>query len=122
MHLFHAPALSALLLYTLGATAQFQFFEQMFQGHPHAHQHQQPQNVPSDSAWYQQNYEAAHCSNYLCPGTLSCVHFPHHCPCAFPATEDKVELGEGSAVCASKGGYGDKEVLKKVELARKGLL
>jgi hypothetical protein len=64
----------------------------------------------------------AHCSNYLCPGTLSCVHFPHHCPCAFPDQEDKVELSDGSIVCASKGGFAAGEMARKVELARKGLL
>lgn len=64
----------------------------------------------------------AHCTNYLCPSTLACVHFPHHCPCAFPAQEDKLELGEGSAVCVSKGGYKVGEAGRKIELARKGLL
>ncbi|KAI4182146.1 MAG: hypothetical protein L6R41_006168 [Letrouitia leprolyta] len=64
----------------------------------------------------------AHCTNYLCPGTLSCVHFPHHCPCAWPAVEDKIELGEGSMVCVSKGGWAKGEAGRKVELARKGLL
>ncbi|MCJ1322284.1 Long chronological lifespan protein 2 [Xylographa vitiligo] len=113
-----------LLLSTLlpFAAAQFQFFEQMFQGHPQQQQQQQPQNVASDSSWYQQNYENAHCTNYLCPGTLACVHFPHHCPCPFPAVEDKVELGEGSAVCVSKGGWKMGEAGRKIELARKGLL
>ncbi|KAI9757512.1 MAG: Long chronological lifespan protein 2 [Chaenotheca gracillima] len=72
------------------ANAQFQFFEQMFQG---GQQEPQPQNVASDSSWYQQNYES-----------------------------DKVELGEGSAVCVSKGGYSVGETSKKIELARKGLL
>ena len=65
---------------------------------------------------------AAHCTNYLCPGTLACVHFPHHCPCAFPAVEDKVELADGSAVCLSKGGFQQGEVARKVELARMGKL
>jgi len=64
----------------------------------------------------------AHCTNYLCPGTLACVHFAHHCPCAYPEVEDKVELAEGIAICASKGGYREGEMLRKVELARKGLL
>ena len=64
----------------------------------------------------------AHCTNYLCPGTLACVHFPHHCPCPFPAVEDKVELGEGSAVCVSKGGWKEGEAIRKIELARKGML
>lgn len=62
----------------------------------------------------------AFCSNYLCPGTLACVHFPHHCPCAWPAQEDKFELGEGSAVCVSKKGWKESEVGRRVELARKG--
>ncbi|KAK7555251.1 long chronological lifespan protein 2 [Phyllosticta citricarpa] len=110
----------------LSASAQFQFFEQMFGGggggHAHHHHHHQAQNVPSDSGWYQQQYEGAHCDKYLCPGTLSCVHFPHHCPCSFPAVEDKVELSDGIAICASKGGFKEGEALRKIELARKGLL
>lgn len=64
----------------------------------------------------------AQCSHYLCPGTLSCVHFPHHCPCAWDGVEDKVELGEGIAICGSKGGWSEGEFAKKVEFARKGLL
>lgn len=64
----------------------------------------------------------AQCSHYLCPSTLACVHFPHHCPCAFPLVEDKVEIGEGIAVCASKGGFKAGEMARKVDLARKGLL
>ncbi|KZF20378.1 hypothetical protein L228DRAFT_250062 [Xylona heveae TC161] len=110
------------LCLALSAQAQFQFFEQMFQGGGHGHAQAQPQNVASDSDWYQRTYNEAHCTNYLCPGTLSCVHFPHHCPCAWPSNEDKIELGEGSAVCASKGGYKAGEMARKVELARKGLL
>ncbi|KAJ4293558.1 Long chronological lifespan protein 2 [Kalmusia sp. IMI 367209] len=103
--------------------AQFGFFDQMFGGQQQQQQHhQQQQNVRSDAAWYQSQYENAHCDKYLCPGTLSCVHFPHHCPCAWSSTEDKVELGDGIAICASKGGYQDGETIKKIELARKGLL
>lgn len=64
----------------------------------------------------------ARCDKYLCPHTLSCVHFPHHCPCAFPDVEDKVEFGEGSMMCASKGGFKKGESMRKIELARKGLL
>ena len=41
------------LALALSVTAQFQFFEQFFGGEQ---QHQQPQNVPSDSSWYKQNY------------------------------------------------------------------
>ena len=50
-------ALTTLLPFTF---AQFQFFEQMFQGgHQHPHQQQQQaQNVASDSEWYQQTYES----------------------------------------------------------------
>jgi hypothetical protein len=51
------PALLALLsFWAVSATAQFGFFDQMFgnQGHQ---QQQQPQNVRSDSQWYQQQYE-----------------------------------------------------------------
>jgi hypothetical protein len=47
--------LSAGLLLIAGANAQFQFFEQMFQG-GQQQQRQQPQNVPSDSNWYQEHY------------------------------------------------------------------
>ena len=64
----------------------------------------------------------ARCDKYLCPGTLACVHFPHHCPCPHSDVEEKVELGEGSAVCVSKGGYKPEEAARKIELARKGLL
>jgi hypothetical protein len=136
----------------LGTNAQFGFFDQMFGGGGQQQQ-QQPQNVRSDSQWYQSQYESgksacpfshhfhtihgsapmseknawlitntAHCDKYLCPGTLSCVHFPHHCPCAWEGVEDKVELGEGISVCASKGGWKEGETAKKIELARKGLL
>ncbi|GAM83913.1 hypothetical protein ANO11243_019030 [Dothideomycetidae sp. 11243] len=115
----------AIWLFCAPALAQFHFFDQMFGGQGgggHEHQQQQPQNMASDSAWYKQNYEAAHCDKYLCPHTLSCVHFPHHCPCAFPEVEDKVELGDGSMICVSKGGYKEGEAARKIELARKGLL
>ncbi|KAK3679767.1 Long chronological lifespan protein 2 [Recurvomyces mirabilis] len=112
--------LLSFLLLALPATAQFQFFEHMFGGQQQ--QQQSPQNAGSDSAWYQQQYEAAHCDRYLCPHTLSCVHFPHHCPCPFPEVEDKVEFGDGSMACISRGGWAAGESARKVELARKGLL
>ncbi|KAK3707642.1 Long chronological lifespan protein 2 [Vermiconidia calcicola] len=112
--------LISLLLLILPASAQFQFFEHMFGGQ--GHQQAQPQNMGSDSAWFQQQYEGAHCDKYLCPHTLSCVHFPHHCPCAFPAVEDKVEFGQGSMACVSKGGFKEGEAARKIELARKGLI
>jgi len=53
MHLF-----ALLLLLASTVTAQFQFFEQMFGGQGGHHQQSQPQNMPSDSSWYQQQYEA----------------------------------------------------------------
>ncbi|PSS23287.1 hypothetical protein M430DRAFT_40476 [Amorphotheca resinae ATCC 22711] len=109
------------LLLVATTNAQFQFFEQMFsQGGQH--QRQEPQNVPSDSSWYQENYNNAHCDKYLCPDTLACVHFPHHCPCPHPSFEEKFELGDGKAICISKGGFKAGEAARKVELARKGLL
>ncbi|KAH8649625.1 hypothetical protein BGZ60DRAFT_462853 [Tricladium varicosporioides] len=115
------PLLSALILLIGSAAAQFQFFEQMFNGQQQQ-QRQEPQNVPSDSSWYQQNYENARCTNYLCPDTLACVHFPHHCPCAHDKYEEKFEIGEGKMICVSKGGFKEGEAARKVELARKGLL
>jgi hypothetical protein len=54
--------------------------------------------------WYANIFSLAHCTNFLCPGTLACVHFPHHCPCPHPDVEDKFELGDGGMVCVSKGG------------------
>ena len=128
------------------------FFEQMFNQGGQQQQRQQPQNVPSDSNWYQENYNngnillsllhgyckplikvtvrrnannlisLAHCDKYLCPDTRACVHFPHHCPCAHPLYEEKFELGEGKAICVSKSGFKAGEAARKVELARKGLL
>ncbi|APA05769.1 hypothetical protein SS1G_01867 [Sclerotinia sclerotiorum 1980 UF-70] len=115
--------LFSFLLLIIGVSAQFQFFEQMFNnGGQQHHHHQQPQDVPSDSQWYQDNYDRAHCSGYLCPGTLSCVAVPHHCPCAHPVYEEKFELADGNAICISKGGFKAGEAARKVELARKGLI
>ncbi|RMZ81562.1 hypothetical protein DV737_g2462, partial [Chaetothyriales sp. CBS 132003] len=116
-------SLLSLLLLPALASAQFQFFDNFFQQQQQGGQQRQSssqQNVPSDSAWYQQTYDSARCSNYLCPDTLACVHFPHHCPCAWPSVQDKVELGEGVRLCASKGGWKNAEVAAKVDLARKG--
>jgi hypothetical protein len=45
--------IGALLVFILPVSAQFQFFDQMF----NRQQPQQPQNAGSDSAWYQQRYE-----------------------------------------------------------------
>jgi hypothetical protein len=47
----------------ISSSAQFGFFDQMFgqQGHQ---QHQEPQNVRSDSSWYQAQYEGGMFSNF----------------------------------------------------------
>ncbi|KAI1414451.1 hypothetical protein F5Y13DRAFT_16323 [Hypoxylon sp. FL1857] len=116
LHLLLFALLSSL------ANAQFGFFDQMFGGGQQQQQQRQPQNVPSDSSIYRNNFDHMHCDNYLCPDTLACVHFPHHCPCPWPAHEDKFETGEGHRLCVSKGGFKPGEAARKVELARKGLL
>ncbi|KAJ5831910.1 hypothetical protein N7474_000221 [Penicillium riverlandense] len=115
-------ALWALFLLASVAHAQFNFFEQMFGGNQGQERQQQNQNAPSDSSRYQKAWDGSKCSNYLCPGTLACVHVPHHCPCPHPDVEEKVELGEGSAICVSRGGFKDGEATRKIELARKGAL
>ncbi|KAL2111269.1 hypothetical protein VUR80DRAFT_10336 [Thermomyces stellatus] len=105
------------------ATAQFGgFFDQMFGGHGHGGQQQRPKNVPSDASSYRHNYGSSYCDKYLCPDTLACVHFPHHCPCPWSDHQDKFEMGEGSRICVSKGGFKEGEAARKVELARNGML
>lgn len=37
-----------------------------------------------DASWFEARVDAAHCTQYLCPRTLSCVAKPSHCPCPFP--------------------------------------
>jgi hypothetical protein len=56
-------------------SAQFGFFDQMFGGGGQQEQ-RRPQNVPSDSSWYQSNVGQAHCDKYLCPDTLGTHLFP----------------------------------------------
>ncbi|KAF6804122.1 hypothetical protein CMUS01_14922 [Colletotrichum musicola] len=113
-------SLPLVLLTLISSTqAQFGFFEQMFGGQQ---QQQQPQNVPSDPSQYQQRYDGSYCEHYLCPDTLACVHFPHHCPCPWPANQEKVELAEGNRICVSRGGFAAGEAARKIELARKGML
>jgi hypothetical protein len=46
-------SLLLLLAFAFSASAQFQFFEQFFGNEQQQHQ---PQNVPSDSSWYRENY------------------------------------------------------------------
>ncbi|KAK3402469.1 hypothetical protein B0T20DRAFT_343801 [Sordaria brevicollis] len=128
--------LLSLLALASPIAAQFgSFFDQMFGGHGGhgGHGHQQHQghqghgqqhhpNVPSDPSIYQANYQRAHCDKYLCPDTLACVHYPHHCPCPWPSHEDKAELAEGQRICVSRGGFKAGEAARKIELARKGML
>ncbi|KAI9730018.1 MAG: Long chronological lifespan protein 2 [Claussenomyces sp. TS43310] len=109
MHVLLAFLWGALFL-SAGALAQFQFFEQMFQGQQQQQQQRPPQNGPSDSSWYRQQWDNA------------CVSVPHHCPCPHPQVEDKFELMDGKAICVSKGGFKAGEAARKVELARKGLI
>ncbi|ETN36507.1 uncharacterized protein HMPREF1541_08785 [Cyphellophora europaea CBS 101466] len=120
--MFNRMLVGLILLFAGAVHAQFQFFDNFFSGHQGGQQAQQQGNSPSDSNWYQQNWDQAKCSNYLCPDTLACVHFPHHCPCPHAAVEEKVELGDGVKVCASKGGFKQGETNRKIDLARKGLL
>ena len=129
MHLANPLALLLLALLSPLASAQFGFFDQMFGGGGHGHGRgdggggaQESQNVPSEPSFYQTHFERMHCDKYLCPDTLACVHFPHHCPCPWPANEDKFETGEGHRICVSKGGFKEGEAARKVELARKGML
>ncbi|KAG2369654.1 hypothetical protein BDR07DRAFT_1266703 [Suillus spraguei] len=65
------------------ASAQFNFFDQMF-GHPQQQQQQGP--GPSDNSQWTAHSEALSCSQYLCPSTLACVKRPTDCPC--PNAED----------------------------------
>jgi hypothetical protein len=59
-----------LLLVLAGlATAQFQFFEQFFQGGQQPQGQQEKQNVPSDSSWYRQNWEGG---QYIRPFDRGC--------------------------------------------------
>ncbi|KAL2754771.1 hypothetical protein ACRALDRAFT_2028048 [Sodiomyces alcalophilus JCM 7366] len=114
----------ALVLLTLvaAAQAQFGFFEQMFSGGGGQQEQQRQQNVPSDAAGYRRQYDGSHCDKYLCPDTLACVHFPHHCPCAWSNHEEKFELAEGHRICVSRGGFAEGEAARKVQLARQGKL
>lgn len=51
--------LPLLLTLAASATAQMNFFEQLFnQGGGQQHQQQQQQNVASDSEWYQRTYDS----------------------------------------------------------------
>lgn len=69
------PILSVMFIFVGLVSAQFQFFEHLFnQGGQQAQQAQEKQNVPSDSSWYQQNWDGGEFSVYS-SGLLS---FPKH--------------------------------------------
>ncbi|ODA83500.1 hypothetical protein RJ55_02014 [Drechmeria coniospora] len=106
------------------AVAQFGFFDQMFNAGQQQQQQQQQGggNSPSDANRYRLQYQGSVCDKYLCPDTLACVHFPHHCPCAWDANEEKFELAEGRRICVSRVGSQSSSTARKLELARKGLI
>lgn len=74
-----------------------------------------------------------HMSQFLtiCSSPLRQIPLPSHAqlrslpaplPLRVPEVEDKIEFGDGSMACVSKGGFKAGEAARKVELARKGLL
>ncbi|KAF8507608.1 hypothetical protein JB92DRAFT_688390 [Gautieria morchelliformis] len=79
-------------------SAQFGFFEQMFQGHP-----AQQQQRSGANAWAAQS-EAVQCSSYICPKTLDCVDTPSACPCPNPEdikclVPDAQDKGSATVFC-----------------------
>jgi hypothetical protein len=119
----HALALATiLLLQSWSALAQFNFFDQMFGGHPG---HQQQQQRPGDGAAHyasqadsggsnvaqdagcllpQLTTQTVPCSQYLCPDTLVCVKHPAECPCPDVqdvkcVVTDPVEKGAATRLC-----------------------
>ncbi|KAJ7781021.1 hypothetical protein B0H16DRAFT_1404126 [Mycena metata] len=92
-------------------SAQFQFFDGMFQ-----QQHQQQQ--PSGATWAA-HLESVSCSQYLCPATLHCVGGPVDCPCPDPedikcTIPDSDEKGAATVVCVR----GENECRQVERLAR----
>ncbi|KDQ64335.1 hypothetical protein JAAARDRAFT_187678 [Jaapia argillacea MUCL 33604] len=112
----HLLLLLTLLAVSLLASAQFQFFEQMF-GHG---QQQQQQQRPSGASQWAAHADAVPCSQYLCPTSLLCVPNPTECPC--PSVEDvkclvpDAQVKGGATVLCVRGINGCADVEK---LARK---
>jgi len=108
-------------------SAQFGFFEQMFQGHGSQQQQHRPGGA---SAWAAQSEAGKHpvcptfsltqwdcylsftllltstvqCSRYLCPKTLDCVDAPVACPCPSPedikcSVPDAQDIGSATVFC-----------------------
>ncbi|KAK0537563.1 Long chronological lifespan protein 2 [Tilletia horrida] len=83
------------------------FFSNFFSGH-----HQGEQEAPplGDAKWFNDRVEAASCTEYLCPKTLSCVSRPEQCPCPFPQQiacaypDFEPEDGEDAASAGSRKG------------------
>ncbi|KAK7695783.1 hypothetical protein QCA50_000420 [Cerrena zonata] len=87
------------------ALAQFQFFEQMFgQQHPGQQPRQQQTGYPGQWAAHA---EAVPCSDYLCPGTLTCVQNPSQCPCPdaqdIPCLVPDAQDKDGATVLCVRG-------------------
>ncbi|SPO26746.1 uncharacterized protein UTRI_04054_B [Ustilago trichophora] len=71
----------------LWTPVQAQFFQQFFGGNGGGSMFQQREQEPppsGDATWFEARVDAAQCTQYLCPRTLSCVAKPSHCPCPFP--------------------------------------
>lgn len=68
--------LLGLLLLAATARAQFNFFEQMFGGGGEPEHDHDQRNVPSDSTWYQKNFENG---SYNPAQRLFCSIFPGTC-------------------------------------------
>ncbi|KAK7205054.1 Ylr104w protein [Myxozyma melibiosi] len=100
-----------LLQAPLLASAQFDFFEHMFEGAAGGggghHRQQHGGSSQGSPQWYEQNYETVECKGYVCQDTLSCVKRPIDCPCLFPDSEEKCVLPDKkNYVCISKNGRG----------------
>ncbi|KAK9451313.1 uncharacterized protein V1518DRAFT_453053 [Limtongia smithiae] len=92
------------------ALAQFDFFEHMFEhsGRGGGDGGGGGEN-PSEGGpmWYEQNYEAVECKDFVCQDTLACVKRPVDCPCVFPDSEEKcIFPDKKNYICISKNGRG----------------
>lgn len=125
--LLHAPLL---------VSAQFDFFEHMFEGATGGgrQQRRQQESAQGSPQWYEQNYETGmstcflclhvfhaayfactngiimnlvECNGFVCEDTLSCVKRPVDCPCLFPDSQEKCILPDKkNYVCISTNGRG----------------
>ncbi|EST04989.1 hypothetical protein PSEUBRA_005791 [Kalmanozyma brasiliensis GHG001] len=82
-----AFALLLVIKMLLLAPVQAQFFQQFFGGNGGGSMFGSREQEPppaGDASWFEARVDAAQCTQYLCPRTLSCVSKPSHCPCPFP--------------------------------------